>query len=579
MISQEDELRQEAELLRKQLQLLKLEQKDRELNPHKYYDLYPWQDEFIYQREHIKKYGRFPTRLYLTACNQGGKTLTLQLFAHRLCTDVEFRQQRWGDNQPRVNWYVLPTQDHINDFYDEKWVPEILSTGEAKKTGPYAWKVIKKGKDIKGIHFLNTNCKLIFVTMKAQASSMQGRSVGAIIFDEEPDTSKLGELETRTNSFNDPETGLSSAIIAFAFTPTSAQDYFKKVFCYQDYEFLKRLPEDIKKKYFYDKQRDEYRTCTIQQEKQELFKVGPSVYKRRVSLFETQKFKSGKPGRYTEQRIREIIASQPSKKDLMVRVFASFEKEDNGGLVYKSFDRAQHIKIFPRYNMNMNTIDGIRTAGIDYGSGSNHPGGVVVTWISPDKKKARVIKMWRGEKGKVTTAKDIILKFIEMTKDMHIDFPFYDHSCADLKTIYNRITGKNLIPAVKDKEGYGIVDAMLSKDLLKIWDYHGENSGKYADWVATEFENIDFATPKKDRTDELTDCIRYSLAGVAHYFNLEDLDTSKIKDPEVPEIDIFKEKTPLDYGCRSWEQVEAMKKKNDEWNDGEEQFWEECFEL
>lgn len=555
----------EVELLRKELAVLRYEQKDKELNPHKYFDYYPWQHEFIYQEDHIRKYGCFPTRLYLTAANQVGKSFTLMGFGHRLCTDVEFRKWRWGDNQPRVIWYVLPTQDHINDFFSEKWEPEVLSRGEAKEKGEYAWKVIKKGRDIRGIHFLNTNCKLMFITLAAKSSSMQGRSVGAIIFDEEPPVEKLGELETRTASFNDPITGESNAILAFAFTPTTAQEYFKKVFCYQDEEFLRRIPNDIRRKFFWDKQLQEYRTCTPQQEEEELFKVSKRVYKRRVSIFEAQEFMSGKPGRYTAARAREFIQSQPSYRDIMVRTFAAFEKEDDGGRIYKYFKKEHHIKFLPSFPIEFIRKKGIYTAGLDYGSGSNHPGGVVITHIDLERNYVRVIKMWRGEKGKVTTAGDIVDKYLEISAGMTIDFPFYDHSCADLNTYHHRVTGKELLPAAKDKEGYGFVDALLKNNLLQIFSYSNE---PYGDWITREFENINHNTAKKDREDELTDCVRYSLFGVAHLIDLEDL-----KPVEPEEMNIVEEKPivdPLDYGVRDLALVPGYEDNDDDFNENQD---------
>ncbi len=500
-------------------------------------------------------------------------TLGLMLLAHRLCTDVEFRDKQWPNGDARVIWYVLPTQDHINDFYDEKWVPDILSSGAAKNDGPHSWKVIKKGRDIKGIHFLATNCKLMFITMAAKGSSMQGRSVAAILFDEEVDPSKLGELETRTNSFNDPDTGLSNAILAFAFTPTSAYPYFRNVFSFQDEEFLENIPLDIRTKFFWDKQTESFRTVTVQQEANEIFPKSSTVYKRRVSLFEAQRFRSGKQGRYTVERILEIIDGQVSKKDLMVRVFAAFEREDNGGLIYKYFNRDIHTKWFGAYHRKIIGGSGIITAGLDYGSGSNHPGGVCLTWISPDFKQARVFKMWRGEKGLPTTAGDIVDKYIEMSDGFNVDFPFYDHSAADLKTEYNRKTGLELLPAVKDKEGYAIVDTLFKANILQLYGYGND---PYLDWAIQEFESIDHGTPKKYRLDELSDTIRYSLAGVAHLFNLQDI--VPVNRQALLETKIEETKTPEDYGVRSWANVPS-KEQEDEWRTNDIDEWASEFEF
>jgi hypothetical protein len=562
----------ELDLLRKELAILKYEEKDKDLNPHKYFDLYEWQDEFIYQKPHIAKYGHYPSNLFLTNANQTGKSFSLQVLAHRLCTDQKFRLWHWGDNQPRVIWYVLPTQDHINDAFDDNWEAGLLSRGEAKKEGLFAWKVLKKGKDIKGIQFLATGCKLMFITLAARGSSHQGRSVGAILFDEEPDVAKIGEFLARGASFNCPTTGRSLMIVCYAFTPTSAQDWFKKIFCYQDEHFLSKIPLDLKAKYFWNKQLEEYRTCTKLQEKEELMKNSPTTWKRRVSMFEANRFMSGKQGRYTEDRVREFIAVQPSKKDIMVRVFASFEKEDNGGNIYKYFNKEQHTAWMAKMPHDMKTTGGIRTAGLDYGSGSNHPGGVVITWISPDFKKIRVIKMWRGEKGKVTTAEDIVQKYLEMSAGMNIDFPFYDWSCADLNTIYWRMTGKELQKAQKNHEiGVGLVDTLFKNNMLQFWGYSDE---PYLDWVATDYEGISHSVAKKDREDTLSDCIRYSLAGVAHLFDLKDI--VPVRAEQLVHDIIKTKKTPEDYGVRTWANV-PEEKNEDKWEKDSIEEWGEYF--
>jgi phage terminase large subunit-like protein len=554
---------QELELLKKELELLKWEEKDRELNPHLYVDLYDWQDEFINCTHH---------RQYLTCANQVGKTFSLMLKGHKWCTDKEFRIRQWGNNQPRVFWYVLPTQEHINDFFNDKWEPEILSRGDAKKKGPYSWKVIKKGMDVKGIKFLDTMCTLNFITLAAKSSSHQGRSVGGILFDEEPPVDKLAELETRTASFNDPETGLSTAILAFAFTPTSAQDYFKQIFSFQDEKFLKHIPRDLKDKYFLDKETDSYRTCSIREQENELFKSSDTVWKRRVSMFEACTFKSGKPGRYTKGRIREFINGQPTKRDVLVRAFAQFEKEDDGGLIYKYFNRDVHLKKVPRHIIKTYAGRGLITAGLDYGSGSNHPGGVVLTWISDDRKKVRILKMWRGEKGKVTTAGDIVDKYIEMSRGFDVDFPFYDHSAPDLNTIYNRMTGKELYKADKNVvKGVGLIDTLFKNNLLQIY-YHDDEP--YGDWVAQEYENLSNNVKKHGRLDELTDCIKYSLSGIAHMFQLEGL--MPVDASELLKKEIKKEEKPEDYGVRSWENV-PEKNKKDDWIMDELEDWEGLF--
>lgn len=553
---------QELQLAKKELELLKFEENDKFLHPHLYFDLYDWQYEFIMCTHH---------RQYLTCANQVGKSFALQCKAMMWCTDVEFRKKQWGDNLPKTIWYTLPTQEHINDFYNEKWEPEFLAREESKKSGPYAWKAVKKNNDIKGIKFLATGCTLNFITLKAASSSHQGRSVGGILFDEEPDARKLSELETRTASFNDPETGLSNALLAFAFTPTSAQEYFKNIFSFQDEKFLANIPLDLRDRYFMDKETGTHRTCSLREESKERFKASDDVWKRRVSMFEACTFRSGKRGKFTPARIRQFISDQPTRRDILVRAFAQFEKEDMGGLMYKNFNRDIHAKYIKSTDLARFKTSGMLTAGLDYGSGSNHPGGVVITWISDDRKQVKVIKIWRGEKGKITTAGDIVEKYLEMSKGYTIEFPFYDFSCADLKTIYNRMTGKELLPAAKQKEGYGFVDLLLKNNMIQLLGLEEE---PYIDWACVEYENINHKTDKKDRTDEITDCVRYSLYGIAHLFDLENL--IPIDAQILIEKVIEKAKIPEDYGVRSWDNVKDTEKE-EEWITDELQDWEGYF--
>lgn len=498
-------------------------------------------------------------------------SFALQNKAMMWCTDVEFREKQWGDNLPKTIWYTLPTQEHINDFFHEKWEPEFLARDESKKEGPYAWKVVKKNNDIKGIKFLATNCTLNFVTLKASSSSHQGRSVGGILFDEEPDAKKLSELETRTASFNHPETGLSTALLAFAFTPTSAQEYFKSIFSFQDEKFLANVPEDLRRKFFWDKETESFRTCSLREASKERFPASDTVWKRRVSMFEACKYRSGKRGKFTHARIRQFINDQPTRRDKLVRAFAQFEKEDMGGLLYKNFNRDIHTKYIEKTDLAKFKVTGMLTAGLDYGSGSNHPGGVVITWVSDDRKQVKVIKMWRGIPGKVTTAGDIVEKYLEMSKGLNIEFPFYDFSCADLKTIYNRMTGKDLISAAKAKEGYGFVDLLFKNNMIQLLGHEDE---PYIDWASVEYENISHHVDKTQRTDEISDCVRYSLYGIAHLFDLENLIPVTAIELKEKIIDIIK--TPEDYGVRSWSNVKEPEKEDD-WTTDELEDWEGYF--
>lgn len=554
----------ELELVKKELALLRFEQRDRELNPHKYYDLYSWQDEFI----NCSK-----PRQYLTAANQVGKSVALMLKAHKLCTDVDFRFKQWGKNQPKMGWYVLPSQGHINDFFYTKWLPEILSKGEAKEKGPYAWTLIKEGNNVKGIRFLATNCILSFVTTGSRATNLQGRSLGFVIFDEEPPVSMLAEIEMRTASFNDEITGKSTAILAFAFTPTSGQDYFKKIFCFNDRSFLRFIPDDLKAIYFFDKELNEYRTCSVKQEEDELYPISDQVYKRRVSTFEAITFKSGRAGKYTEARIRELIKMQPSKRDALIRVFAAFEKDDNGGLLYPNFNRDKHIKIVTNPNIYQ-SAQGIFTAGIDYGSGTNHTSAIAITHINPTCNRATVIKLWRGTMGIRTTADDVVKKYIEMSAGLNIDFPFYDWAAADLDTVYWRMTGKNLIQAQKSHEiGQNLIDTLYKNDLLEIIARKGD---PYIEWLANEYENLTADQKKNHRTDDLSDAIRYSLAGVAHLFNLEEL-SPDFKNKVNAEKITKKKEIPEDYGVRSWKNVKEKEINSDDWIEKEIDEWANLF--
>ncbi|MCT4641591.1 MAG: hypothetical protein N4A33_04785 [Bacteriovoracaceae bacterium] len=497
----------EKEILKRKIALLEKEAQDKELLPHKYYDLYDWQHEFIECTHH---------KQYLTAANQTGKTFSMMLKAFKMSADVEWREKQWGDNQPRMGWYILPDQKTIDDNFYTKWEPDILPRGEKKKKGKYRWQLVKSGGHVRGIYFPETQFTLSFVSFGASASNLQSRTLGFVIFDEEPkELHKIAEIETRTLAYNDPVTGDPVSIIVYGFTPTIGHDRFRRIFSFNDPNFFNNIPEDIKEKYF----EDGY-LVNPRNEKDEIEKKSKLIWKRRVSMFDCIKFRSGKPGRLTVSRIRQFIQAQPNARSIMIRVFGSFEKDDDGGLVYSAFNRMIHLQPYHDVFHHENVNTGFYTAGIDYGSGTNHQSSIVISWISPDYKAVRIYKMWKGAKGVPTTADDVIKKYVEMTRGIQIKFPFYDWAAADLREIAFRM-GITLHKAQKNVElGTNLMNTLFKNNMIKILVRPGDDMPHH---LALELENITHDQKKRSRNDDLSDSLKYSLSGIAHLFNLLEL--------------------------------------------------------
>jgi hypothetical protein len=541
----------EVELLKAELALLQLEKREREELPHKYFEMYLWQHEFIECRHH---------KQFLTASNQSGKTVSMGLKAHNMSTNKEWMRKQWGDNQPRIGWYILPDQKTINDLFTSKIEPEILARGSEKKSGPHSWKVIKNNQDIIGIYFFETKFTWSFISMGASATNLQSRTVGWIIFDEEPkDLNKMAEIETRTLAFNDPETDLPLSIHIYGFTPTIGHEHFKDIYAFNTPGFFKNVPGDIVKKFFPDGL-----LVKPQDAKKEKFKESNLVWKKRVNMFDCTRFMSGKKGHLSESSIRGFIALQRTARDVLVKVFGAFEKEDNGGLVYSAFNRNRHVKTFEGRFSEKELRSGFFTAGIDYGSGTNHQSSVAICWISPDYKMVKVYKLWKGQKGVPTTADDVLKKYVELTAGLKITYAFYDWAAADLNTIAQRM-GLTVYKAEKNVDtGTNLLNALFNNDMIQVLDRPGD---VYPSLLASELENISHDTNKRHRNDDLSDSLRYSLSALAHLFDLTELHPGY--KPKIQEIKIS---TPQEIYDRDFtikrqeeERDDSYESELDEW--------------
>lgn len=534
------------QLAQKELALLQNIERDRELRPFLHYNLYDWQEEFLDCSHH---------KQFLTASNQSGKTLSLMLKAHKMSTDQDWRRKQWGIYQPRMGWYVLPSQDTINDLFYSKWEPEILAKGEHKESGPNAWRVIKKAYDIKGIYFPATQFTLSFVSLGSSAQNLQARTLGFVVFDEEPPIEKLGEIEMRCASYNDPESGMPLSLLIFGFTPTSGQEYFKRVFSFNDQTFFKNIPEDIIQTHFPDRL-----LVTEREAELEIEHASNLVWKKRVNMFDCMRFKNGKPGRFTEERIRQLIKSQKSPREVKIRIFGSFEKEHDGGKVYSEFDRARHFMPHVGNQLEHYKKNGFFTAGIDYGSGTNHQSAIAITWVSNDFKKVRPYILWKGEKGISTTADDVVKKYVEITRGLEVRWPFYDWAAADLKVIAQRM-GIIFYKAEKNHEiGVNLLNTLFKNNMFDVLVRPGD---PHPNEFAVECENITHEQVKKNRIDDLTDAVRYSIAGIAHLFNLIELNPDF--KPAIDEIVI--DPSDEDKSTRDWTKQKKTKSWEDEIDD------------
>jgi hypothetical protein len=330
----------------------------------------------------------------------------------------------------------------------------------------YGWQVEKPKGKMHKISF-NSGVNIYFKSYAQRARDLQTGSAYAIFADEEMPVDLIPEIQSRLRA--------TDGYLNSVFTATLGQDFWRRVM------------EPVNKK-------------------EEIY---PNAYKRQVSLYDAQKYMSGKPSRWTNQRIQQIITECGTESEIQRRVFGRFVKSE--GLLFESFDLTRNMitpfKIPKTYEIY---------SGVDPGSGgkSGHPAAMVFIAVRPDYREGFVFRARRMDN--IATANpDILNEYRTLSQDLTITAQVYDYKDKDF---YLVAQGQQIDfqPAVKTrKEGFGLLNSLLKNGMLKLFNDDPEISK-----LVTEFQLLPAEIDsRKKNTDDLSDATRYAVMAIPWDFS------------------------------------------------------------
>jgi Hint domain len=290
----------------------------------------------------------------------------------------------------------------------------------------------------------------------------------------------------------------------------------------------------------------------------------PNAHKQTISLYDSQKYLDGKPSRWTDERIKEIISECGTEADVQRRVFGRFVKSEN--LRFESFDLDRNMI----QSMPIPKSWGV-FAGVDPGSGgkSGHPAAILFLAVRPDYKEAHVFKCWRGD-GIPTANTDILKKFRELKGNMLTMAQVYDYKDKDFFLVAQS-EGEPFQMANKSRdEGYGLLNSLFKQGMLKL--HRGDPE---IDKLAAEIMSLSVTGDKRKSQDDLCDALRYvCLTSIPWDFqNLESQNAQKFNDPP-PDSRTDTERANEELLKARRDFVLNITKKTDDYNE-EINFWNE----
>lgn len=416
--------------------------------PHLFaWDWYQWAWDFFCSRNKMN---------LLCAANQISKSSTQIRKSVEWSGNIELWPQLWK-TAPRVFWYLYPDQTTVNIEWDTKWC-DFMPAGEFKDHATYGWRVIKEKGDVKGVEF-NSGVTIYFKTYTQAIKLLQSGTVWAIFCDEELPEEFYSELQARLFA--------TDGYFHMVFTATLNQDLWKRA-----------IEGDGDTELF------------------------PDAFKQQVSMRDCLTYRSGRPGAYTEERIREIEASCKSETERRRRVDGRFVTE--GGRKYPQYDSVRHLK-------KPFTVPGDwrRYVGVDIGTGGTaHPPAIVFIAVRPDQRFGVVYKGWQGDDGLDYTAGDIFSKFLELRGNDICVLQKYDQQAKDFKTIADR-AGETFLPSDKSHErGEDALNTLFKNDMLVVFDT------PELEKLSGQLTSLMKSTPKKKAKDDMADAMRYGVMDI-----------------------------------------------------------------
>lgn len=380
-----------------------------------------------------------------------------------VATNKSLWPELWPGKTPNLGWYLYPSKEVATQEFETKWQEWLPKN---KEDPVYGWQERYQQKRIDSILF-NSGFLLSFKTYAYDVANLQTGSVYYLACDEELPVELYAELIFRISATN--------GYFSMVFTATQGQELW-------------------------------YRAMEKKGETDEAF---PDAHKLQVSLFDCQTYEDGSNSFWTDDRIKQVIARCGTENEVLRRVYGRFVVDL--GRKYSAFSTSEHMcaphPVSPEWRIY---------AGIDSGSGGEKgdPAAITFTAVSPNRQLGYVIKSWRGDKI-LTTATDIVLKYIEMSKGLNVSEIRYDYAAKDVQTVAMRM-GISMLPAEKNQErGESIVNSLYKNRMLYIFS-EGENIK-----LSQELSTLQNSKARNNKAkDNLADAHRYCVTTIPWDFSV-----------------------------------------------------------
>jgi hypothetical protein len=480
---------------------------------------YSWAWEFFSCRERVA---------LLTAANQISKSSTQIRTCVEWATNKKLWRELWPDlpegGIPNLFWYFYPDQTTAEQEFEAKWKQFLPRDTDHPDSG---WKssIVKGTRVIK----FNSGVSVYLRTYGQDIYNLQSGSVYALFADEEMPVDYYDELSKRLLATN--------GYFRMVFTATLGQDLWRRA--------MEPTPEEIR-------------------DGKEFL---PFAWKKTVSLYDSMAYHDGTPSPWTAEKIRFAEAMCSSELEIQKRIHGRFIIV--GGRKYPNFDTRMHYCKPHPYPASW-----LLYASVDYGSGEKdeglesraqgtayerHPSALLHLLVSPDFRKGRVVKAWRGD-GIRTTQGDLVERHIRFKQGSRAPTQqVYDWSATDFYTIATA-RGESFIKADKSHEkGEDLINLLFKHSALLL-----EADDPEIMKLGGELGSLQNKTNKKVAKDDLIDALRYAVMTVP--WDIEGIcgGMSLLPDPNVP--------PPLSPEAQEIENRRnfgSSSKKEDEWPDVE----------
>lgn len=469
--------------------------------PHLYrWKNYKWSEEFLNSRNRMT---------LLVAANQISKTSTQIRKVITWATDKSLWPELWPTT-PQQFWYLYPSKDIATIEFENKWVPEFLPTD--KNDSVYGWKEEMKGGNIFAIHF-KSGVSLYFKTYAQNLQTLQAGSCHYVATDEELPEEIYPELSMRIAA--------TEGYFSMVFTATLGQDFWREA-------------------------------MEIKGEGERF----PQALKIHASMYDCLTYTDGTPSRWTLEKIQRLENQCATKAEVARRIYGRFVVSE--GRKFPSFVRERNMK----KPQEAPPRDWYVYGGVDVGSGgeSGHPGAICFVAVNQEFTKARVFRGWRGD-GVVTTAGDMVDKFVELRGFRRCMGQFYDWHSKDFFTIASR-QGESFQPAEKSHEiGENMLNTLFKNEMLLIDDIEELIP------LGQELQNLQASTAKTRAKDDYCDALRYTVSKIPWDWSAiaSDAPTEPVEEKESSEMQ-ERRKYVLSEEEAAQVQEQSIEQEFDEWN-------------